>query len=145
MPAAVRVAVVDDDASIRRAMARLLVALGFEVSVFASADELLTRINEIRPDCLLLDLHLPAFGGLDLDALLVRLNRPLPTVFMTGDEELARTSRMRRPGAACLTKPVEDETLLAAIGEATTCLARESAAGALIPLFTRRRSRASAR
>jgi len=55
---------------------------------------------------------------LDLDALLAHLNRHLPTIFMTGDQELARTTRMRRTGATCLTKPLEDETLVAAIGEA---------------------------
>ena len=115
MPFIVHVAVVDDDAPVRRALARVLVSLGFEVSLFASAEEFLMRMNDVAPSCLLLDVHLPRLSGLDLYRLLGQLARRLPTVFITADHELARGDAMRRTGAPCLLKPIDDEKLLSAI------------------------------
>ena len=115
MPFIVHVAVVDDDAPVRRALARVLASLGFEVSLFASAEEFLMRMNDVAPRCLLLDVHLPRLSGLDLHRLLGQLARRLPTVFITADHDIARSDEMRRTGAPCLLKPIDDEKLLAAI------------------------------
>jgi FixJ family two-component response regulator len=114
------IAVVEDDASVRKALARLLVAAGFAVKTFASAEEFLARIEEGEvPACLLLDAHLPRMGGLELHRRLVSLACPVSTVFITADYELARSKEMHAAGVTCLMKPIDEEVLLQAIGRAT--------------------------
>ncbi|SRR5690348_3684624 len=120
MSASVHVAVIDDDAPVRTALARLLVSAGFRVSLFASAEEFLGHLDELEPSCLLLDLHLPRLGGIELDRVLRQLARRMPTVFITADHELARSEVIRQHGLACLIKPVDDRTLLAAINDAVS-------------------------
>jgi FixJ family two-component response regulator len=119
MSASAHVAVIDDDAPVRRALARLLLAAGFQVSVFGSAEEFLGRVHDVEPTCLLLDLHLPRLGGLELDRVLGNMARRLPIVFITADPELAQSERIRQRGLACLLKPVDDRMLLDAIAAAT--------------------------
>jgi FixJ family two-component response regulator len=114
----VHIALVDDDDSVRRALSRLLSALGFEVSTFASAEEFLTSGNPDRATCMLLDVHLPRLSGLELRSLLSIGNRSVPVVFITGDDEMARSDEMRRTGARCLMKPLERDKLVAAIHDA---------------------------
>ena len=105
----VRVAVVEDDLLVRKAVARLLSSVGFDVSVFASAEEFLVRVDQSHPTCVLADVHLPRLSGLDLAAVLRELNRQLPFVFITADDTVANSDAMLRSGAACLTKPFEEE------------------------------------
>jgi len=113
------VVIVDDDPPVRRALARLLASAGFEVSVCGSAEEFLIRRHELRPACLLLDIHLPRLSGLDLEALLGRVSRTVPVIFITADHDLARSEEVRQAGRPCLIKPIDDETLLSAISTAT--------------------------
>ena len=61
-----RVAVIDDDASVRKALARLLRSNGHEVKAFASGGEFLESVQTTKPDCLVLDVHKPTVGGLDV-------------------------------------------------------------------------------
>jgi FixJ family two-component response regulator len=61
------------------------------------------------------DLHLPEMEGLDLCERLRRGANPASVVMITGDHDLARSPRVRRRGAICLTKPVDDHTLVDAI------------------------------
>jgi FixJ family two-component response regulator len=119
MSAGAHVAVIDDDPPVRRALARLLMSAGFQVSMFGSAEEFLGRVHEVEPTVLLLDLHLPRLGGLELDRVLRNLARRLPIVFITADPELAQSERIRQRGFACLLKPVDDRMLLDAIAAAT--------------------------
>ena len=58
--------VVDDDASVRRSLTRLLRSAGFEVETFVSAEDFLSAAHAERPSCLVLDLRMPGIGGLDL-------------------------------------------------------------------------------
>jgi FixJ family two-component response regulator len=118
MSASVHVAVIDDDAPVRTALSRLLVSAGFRVSLFASAEEFLRHVDDLEPSCLLLDLHLPRLGGIELDRVLRQLARRMPTVFITADHELARSELVCQRGHACLIKPVDDRALLDAINEA---------------------------
>lgn len=115
----VHVVIVDDDLPVRRALARLLTSAGFRVSVCGSAEDFLVQSSELSPSCLLLDVHLPRLSGLELTHLLDRLNTRVPIVFITADHELARSQEMRQAGRPCLMKPIDADTLLAAISSAT--------------------------
>lgn len=116
MPSAhTHVAIVEDDAPVRRALVRVLVAAGFRVSGYASAEEFLALSGDPPPDCVLLDLHLPRMGGIELYECLRRTRRETPIVFITADHELARSDAVRRTGAPCLTKPIDEHTLIEAI------------------------------
>ena len=114
----VHVVIVDDDAPVRRALARLLSAAGFRVSTCSSAEDFLLRSSADEASCVLLDVHLPRLSGLELSGLLARLNVNVPIVFITADQELAESSEMRRTGRACLLKPIDDDLLVSAISAA---------------------------
>ena len=115
----VHVVVVDDDAPVRRALGRLLTAAGCRVSLCGSAEDFLVKSYDLAPTCVVLDVHLPRLSGLDLRALLGRLDKRLPIVFITADHEVARSAEMRQSGHPCLIKPVDDEVLLRAISQAS--------------------------
>ena len=115
----VRVAVVEDDQLVRKAVGRLLSSVGFDVSLFASAEEFLVRMDQSHPTCVLADVHLPRLSGLDLAAVLRELDRQLPFVFITADDSVARSEAMRQSGATCLMKPFEEDRLLSALVRAS--------------------------
>jgi FixJ family two-component response regulator len=113
------VVIVDDDPPVRRALARLLSAVGFRVSTCSSAEDFLVRGRADEVSCVLLDVHLPRLSGLELTALLSRLGVTIPIVFITADQELAESSEMRQTGRPCLLKPIDDDMLVGAISAAT--------------------------
>ena len=108
--------VIDDDAAVRRAIARLLRAAGMEVIVCASAQAYLDQFDPARPGCLILDLAMPAFNGLQLQvALTARGNAP-PIIFLTGHAQVPDSVQAMKHGAAdFLTKPVDEEALLESV------------------------------
>jgi FixJ family two-component response regulator len=112
-----RVAVVDDDESVRKALQRLLRASDLDADTFASAEDFLASLPQgPLPDCLVLDLQMPSTGGLDLQRELVRAGPQVPTVVITGHDEPGMEARCLAAGAsAYLRKPLEAGTLLAAI------------------------------
>src|SRR5215203_455884 len=114
----VHVVVVDDDPPVRRALARLLSAVGFRVSTCNSAEDYLVRGRDDDVSCVLLDVHLPRLSGLELTDLLARLGISVPVVFITADQELAESSQMRRTGRPCLLKPIDDDMLVRTISAA---------------------------
>ena len=116
----VRIGVVEDDALVRRATVRLLTTMGFTVTAFASAEELLATMPRNSADCLLIDVHLPRVNGLDLFAMLRRRAWATPVIFVTADADVALGQQMRQTGAPCFIKPVDDTDLLAAITRLTT-------------------------
>jgi FixJ family two-component response regulator len=111
---------IDDDAALRTACARLLSAAGFQVRTYAAAGDYLLPEPTDEPGCLLLDLHMPGFGGLALQAALQR--HPAyarPIVFMSGSADIkSSVSAMR--GGACefLLKPFDEDVLIAAVSQA---------------------------
>jgi FixJ family two-component response regulator len=116
--------VVDDDDSLRKAVARLLLAAGYDVRVYASAGEfaLANRQNNKR-GCVLLDVRMPGPSGLDLQEALVREDEPLPVIFLTGHGDVPTTVRAMKAGAVdFLTKPIKRDVLLNAV---RTALARD--------------------
>jgi FixJ family two-component response regulator len=113
--------VVDDDASVRKSLARLLSATGYQVAVFASGREFLNREHPVVdcPACLILDMRLPDVGGLDLQALLRDTGDSLPILFATGFGDVTSSVRAMKVGAVdFLTKPIDPDQLLAAVDAA---------------------------
>ena len=116
--------VVDDDASMRAALVRLLNEVGFEARGYASTGEFLLQPLPDRPGCLLLDVRMPGPSGLELQAALRERHIMLPIVFLTGHATVATSVTAMKAGAVdFLTKPVRRDTLLEAIGRA---LARDA-------------------
>jgi FixJ family two-component response regulator len=120
-PPAAQVFVVDDDASVRRSLARLIRAAGYEVEVFASAREFLARPPLEAPGCLVLDVRMPELSGLELQEALRRAEQLLSTVFITGFGDVSAGVKAMKGGAVdFLTKPVAKVDLLGAIERALT-------------------------
>ncbi len=113
--------VVDDDDSQRTALLRLLDAAGFEARGYVSTGEFLLDALPDRPGCLLLDVQLPGPSGLELHEALQRKGATLPVVFLTGHADVPTSVRAMKAGAVdFLEKPVDRETLLAALRRALT-------------------------
>jgi RNA polymerase sigma factor (sigma-70 family) len=111
--------VVDDDASVRKSVGRLLRTAGLQVEVFASADEFLAHPPSDESACLLLDLKMPGRNGLELQEALVAARKPIPIVFVTGHGDIAASVRAMKGGAVdFLTKPYSVEELLEAVERA---------------------------
>ena len=108
--------VVDDYAPVRRSIARLLHSAGFAVAVFASAEEFLAQYDPQIVGCLVLDLGMPALNGLELQHILAKAGSLLPIIFLTGTADIPKSVQAMKHGASdFLTKPVNDEDLLAAV------------------------------
>src|SRR5258706_3426480 len=110
------VLVVDDDPSMRAALAALLRSVGLGVRLFGAAHEFLQSERPDRPGCLVLDVRLPGVGGLDFQRELARSNIHLPIIFITGHGDIPMTVPAMKAGAVeFLTKPFRDQDLLDAI------------------------------
>ena len=108
--------VIDDDGSMRIAVARLLQAEGYEVRTYASAGDFLLKPPEPGPGCVVLDLQMPGPSGLELQQALQRRPNALPVVFLTGRGDIASSVRAMKSGAVdFLTKPVEPAVLVQAV------------------------------
>jgi FixJ family two-component response regulator len=113
------ICVVDDDASMREALQRLLRSVGLQVTTFASAREFLDYRGADVPGCLVLDVRLPGLSGLDLQHELATAQLDLPIIFMTGYGDIPMTVQAMKAGAVeFLTKPFRDQDLLDAIQHA---------------------------
>jgi FixJ family two-component response regulator len=111
--------VVDDDAEFRTAIARLLGASGYQVTLYGSAAELLEKLPGGAPGCLLLDVKMSGLSGPQLQERLGKLGHRLPIDFLTGHGDVPTTVRAIKAGAEdFLTKPVPKRDLLAAIERA---------------------------
>jgi FixJ family two-component response regulator len=109
--------VVDDDASFREAVGRLIRSDGLQVKLLASASEFLVQDIPDAPCCLVLDIELPGMSGLDFQAELADANIQIPIVFITGRGSIPMSVRAMKAGAIeFLTKPFNDQALLDAIG-----------------------------
>ena len=110
--------VIDDDASLLRALRRLLAAGGFRVRTFSSAEEFLESAAA-TPACLVLDVHLGGLSGIDLQERLLAAGQRIPVVFITAHDDPVTRERARRAGAVdYLRKPFNDESLIAGIKRA---------------------------
>jgi FixJ family two-component response regulator len=114
--ASTRIALVDDDAPVRVALGRLLRLADYEVVAYASGEEFLAALAECRPDCALLDVHLPGLTGLEVQTRLRSGHAHLPVVFITASEDPAVERDVAEAGdARLLRKPFSNDELLASI------------------------------
>src|ERR1700758_2009886 len=111
--------VVDDDASVRDAVKRLIASVGLRAETFESAREFLSRKRPEAPGCLVLDVLLPDLGGLEFQRALAEANIHIPIIFITGHADVPMTVRAMKAGAVeFLSKPFRDQDLLDAIQQA---------------------------
>jgi FixJ family two-component response regulator len=110
------IAVVEDDPSMLQGLNRLLLAHGFRVQTFASAELFLEGIAKCEMDCLLLDIHLDGISGIDLQRQLTSSGTNLPVIFMTAiDDEATRQEAFDAGCIAYLRKPFLAKLLIDAI------------------------------
>jgi FixJ family two-component response regulator len=108
--------IVEDDASMRRALSNLFQSVGLKVEVFGSASEMLHGKLPNVASCLVLDVRLPGLSGLDFQTELTKANIHIPIIFMTGHGDIAMTVRALKGGAVdFLTKPFRDQDMLDAV------------------------------
>ena len=119
--------VVDDDASVREAVGRLVRSGGWTVETFASAQEFLASRWANVPSCLILDVRLPGLSGLELQEQLAKSGARTSIIFLTGHGDIPTSVRAIKAGALeFLTKPYADEQLIAAIEEGLARVAATS-------------------
>src|SRR5580658_8028153 len=110
--------VVDDEASVREALSTLLRANGKQVQLFTSGQGFLDFPRRDSCACLLLDLKMPGLGGLEVQRL-ISARTSIPVIFLTGRGDIPSTVSAMKGGAIdFLTKPVDEEALLAAVERA---------------------------
>lgn len=115
------VAIVDDDASIRRALGRLLRALNFQSREYGSGDDFLANLDHDRPACILLDLHMPQHDGLQVLLRMKSTGEGLPVVIITGFDQPGMREKCLQAGAAgYLLKPLDGHSVDVAIHQAIT-------------------------
>lgn len=116
---AIRVALVDDEPSVRTALARVLRHAGYEVGTYASGDEFLAGLDQFRPDCVVLDVHMPGLTGLQVQLQLRARDLRLPAVFITASDGVHIESSILDAGGHCLLrKPCASKDLLASLQSA---------------------------
>jgi FixJ family two-component response regulator len=113
------VLIVDDDASLLRAMQRLLRSFGYHALTFPSAEDFLAFDVPAGEACLLLDIFLPAMSGIELCSTLAASGRSIPVVLMTAhDRKVTQNLVSQVAVTAVLYKPFDEEILLEAIARA---------------------------
>ena len=119
LPVGTLVGIVDDDLSVRKALARLLKSAGYRVEVFASAREFLERPRPEDLSCLVLDVRMPGLTGLELQEALAVAGDRMSIVFVSGHGDVVGSVKAMKGGAVdFLTKPVDAHELLSAIERA---------------------------
>ena len=112
------VIIVDDDASVRSFIVRLIGTVGIKTAQFSSAEEFLAAPPPDGPACLVLDVQMPGLSGLDLQKQLTEGSRALPIVFMTGHGDIPMTVEAMKAGAVgFLPKPFRNQDLIDAVKE----------------------------
>jgi FixJ family two-component response regulator len=107
------VGIVDDDASLRVALARALRVNGIRVATFASAEEFLERDVPGQPDCIVLDIHLGGLSGFDLQDLLAAEGDAPPIIFITAHDDMLAERARADTSCGYLRKPFETNVLIA--------------------------------
>jgi len=114
-----RIAIVDDDSSVRKALRRLLESSNYSADTFASGKEFLAALHHTAIDCVVIDLKMPDIGGLELLRALTERRPSVPVIVMSAFDTPKSRSDCKMLGAvAYLPKPFEESALLSAIGAA---------------------------
>src|SRR6266550_3191501 len=110
---------IDDDASVRKGVARLLRSAGHKSEIFESASGFLTRPPHTGPACVILDVRMPALNGMDLQETLIQHRRDEQLVFITGHGDIPMCAQAMKAGAVdFLRKPFRDDELLQSVQNA---------------------------
>jgi len=121
-----KIVIVDDDASIRDSVRRLVSSLGYVAQVYGSAELFLQSLRSDIQGCIVLDIELPDLNGLELQARLTERGLDLPIIFLTGRADIPMSVRAMKAGAIeFLTKPFRSDQLVEAI---STALSRDATA-----------------
>lgn len=113
------VAVVDDEASVRTALGRLLRLADYDVVAFASGEAFLASLATRRPDCAIIDIHMDGLSGLETKARLTAMRCDVPVVFITASDDAALDKSIVEVGAvALLRKPFSNDALIEAVDAA---------------------------
>lgn len=108
--------VVDDDPAVLKSLSRLLRSARLPSATFDSPHAFLDGHDPNAPGCLVLDVAMPGLNGMELQQALIASGHELPIIFLTGHGDIPMSVQAMKRGAAdFLTKPVNDDTLLAAI------------------------------
>jgi FixJ family two-component response regulator len=119
MPKRPRIAIVDNDDALLKALGRLMQANGYLTELFASAEMFLARQSNMAVDCLILDIHLDGMSGIDLRTKLLRAGCAPPTIFITAERDaLAQVNAMGMGDCGYLIKPFEARALIEALHRA---------------------------
>jgi FixJ family two-component response regulator len=110
------ISIVDDDESVREAMAGLMKSHGYHVETFDSAASFLRSDHRSRTDCLIADVQMPGMTGLELHSRLVAAGDPIPTILITAHPDDRARARAMKAGVLCyLAKPFSEHDLLGCI------------------------------
>jgi len=113
------VAVVDDEASVRTALGRLLRLADYHVAAFASGEAFLASLATRRPDCAIIDIHMDSLSRLETMAQISAAHVDVPVVFITASDDVGlNRSVVEAGGVALLRKPFSNERLIEAVGSA---------------------------
>ncbi|HEU4778541.1 MAG TPA: response regulator [Steroidobacteraceae bacterium] len=113
------IAIVDDEESVRLALARMLRASSFEVTIYRSGEEFLESLQTVVPDCAVLDFQMPGLSGRDVQRALAVAKVSVPIIIVTAHDQPSLREKVLADGAvAYFTKPLRRDTLIAALGQA---------------------------
>jgi FixJ family two-component response regulator len=112
---------IDDDASVRKGVSRLLRSAGYKSEVFASASNFLKREQHSGPACVIVDVRMPGINGMDLQQALIQHGQEEQLVFITGHGDISMCAQAMKAGAIdFLSKPFRDDELLQCVERALT-------------------------
>src|SRR6266571_8282124 len=110
---------IDDDASVRKGVSRLLRSAGYKSETFESASDFLAREQHPGPACLIVDVRMPGLNGIDLQEALIQRRREEQLVFITGHGDISMCAQAMKAGAVdFLPKPFGDDQLLQCVERA---------------------------
>jgi FixJ family two-component response regulator len=123
--------VIDDDASVRKALTRLLRLAGYQSEIFESASDFLKREQHAGPACVIVDVRMPGIDGMDLQETLIQRDREEQLVFLTGHGDISTCAQAMKAGAVdFLSKPIRGDELLQCVERALMRSARQRRQGA---------------
>src|SRR5215469_14269252 len=122
---------IDDDASVRKGVSRLLRSAGYHSEAFGSASDFLTRDQHSGPACVIVDVQMPGINGIDLQNVLIQRRREEQLVFITGHGDIPMCAQAMKSGAVdFLPKPFRDTELLQCVERALARSADQRQRGA---------------
>ena len=110
---------IDDDASVRKGVSRLLRSAGYRSEVFESAPDFLARDQHTGPSCVIVDVRMPGLNGIELQKILIKRRREEQLIFITGHGDISMCAQAMKAGAVdFLPKPFRADELLQCVQRA---------------------------